>query len=74
MKVDSSHLRSADYMPESKTLAVEFTNGHTYHYYLVPPSTWEAFQKAESKGTFLNRHVKPKHAARRVNPPAKGRK
>ena len=66
MKVDSSHLRSADYSPESKTLEVTFRNGHTYHYYLVPSATWEAFQKAPSKGTFLNQHVKPKHAARRV--------
>lgn len=56
--VSSSAIVSLGYDPSSETLEVEFTGGSVYQYYDVPESVYRDFLAADSKGTFLNVHVK----------------
>ncbi|MFI5026168.1 MAG: KTSC domain-containing protein [Solirubrobacterales bacterium] len=45
---------------------VEFHDSSVYAYSGVPPSLFEEFARAESKGTFLNTMIKPRYPVRRV--------
>lgn len=56
--VESSSLASIGYSPEHHTLEIEFRNGHVYRYFAVPKATYDELIAAESKGTFLNRHIR----------------
>lgn len=60
-QVKSSMLAAHGYDPESRTLAVQFTNGATYHYADVPPEAAEAFAKAESAGGHFGKHIRGKY-------------
>ena len=42
------------------TLAVTFVNGGTYHYHGVSAAQFAELQKAESLGSHLHKHIKPK--------------
>jgi hypothetical protein len=68
-RVDSSSLSSVGYDPRSETLEVEFRNGGVYRYLEVPEDAWRMLQSAESKGSYLNTHIKPAHRYRKVAPP-----
>lgn len=51
----SSVIRAMQYRPRRRELLIVFRGGRgTYVYRDVPPSMWEAFRSALSKGTFLN--------------------
>jgi hypothetical protein len=54
--VDSSVIRLIGYDRDSSTLLVVFRDGHVYEFFLVPPSVYEAFLQAPSKGRFFNDH------------------
>jgi len=56
--VTSTSIISAGYDPDTKTLELEFVNGNTYQYLDVPQSIYEALLAADSKGAFVNTHVK----------------
>lgn len=73
-KVDSSSLDSVGYDAGSETLEVEFRNGGVYRYLEVPEDEWQSLQSAESKGSYLNTHIKPSHRYRKLAPPRKGRR
>jgi len=62
--VDSSNVESIGYDPEAQELHVTFLGspGGTYVYLDVPDIVWEDLQVAASKGSFLNREVKPRFA------------
>lgn len=52
--VDSSNVKWAAYSPDFKRLYIKFiTRENPTVYFDVPPSVWEAFEAAESKGTFV---------------------
>ena len=55
----SSAVRSAGYDDNDWVLQVEFANGSIYNYFRVPPREYRALLEAPSKGTFVNRQVKP---------------
>jgi KTSC domain len=73
-RVDSSSLSSVGYDAGSETLEVEFRNGGVYRYLEVPEDEWQSLQSAESKGSYLNTHIKPRHPYRKLAPPRKGRR
>jgi hypothetical protein len=72
-KVDSSSLSSVGYDAGSETLEVEFRNGGVYRYLEVPAEEWESLRAAESKGSYLNTHIKPRHPYRKLSPPKRRR-
>ena len=73
-RVDSSSLSSVGYDAGSETLEVEFKNGGVYRYLEVPEDEWRSLQSAESKGSYLNTHIKPRHPYRKLAPPRKLRR
>ena len=56
-EVESTCLHGFTYDQEEETMGVVFRNGST-HYYRVDLDTFLAFLKADSKGSFYNRHIK----------------
>ena len=64
--VESSALIAAGYDAAAKVLRALFRGGRLYDYLDVPRQSWAAFRKAESKGTYINAEIKPKHRFRRV--------
>ena len=57
--IPNSSIDAAGYDLGSQTLAVRFKpNGPVYHYKDVPPDVAEAFDKAESKGRFLQTEIR----------------
>jgi predicted XRE-type DNA-binding protein len=72
--VDSSAIASIGYEAAAKTLDVEFVSGEVYRYFKVPESTYKAFQKADSKGSFFQDRVRGRFpyarlTSKRVPPP-----
>ena len=57
----SSQVHSFGYDAATKTLAVKFDKGGTYHYHGVSPEKFADMQKAESAGKYLGAHIKPHH-------------
>jgi len=64
--VDSSTLLRVGYRPDSATLELTFTTGKVYQYLDVPPRIHAGLMRAESKGRYFNRHIRPRFAYRRV--------
>jgi hypothetical protein len=61
--VNSSNITAVGYDPASKTLAVQFKSGGTYHYQNVTPEKHGALMSASSIGGHLHTHIKPHHKA-----------
>jgi hypothetical protein len=58
----STAIADFKYQPETKTLLVWFREtGELYRYIDVPPGVYEAFEKASSKGRFLNKYIKDRY-------------
>jgi hypothetical protein len=68
--VDSSSIAGIGYAPEQQVLELEFRqNGEVYQYFDVPAEEHRAFLAADSKGTYLSVHFKPRqYRYRRVRP------
>lgn len=64
--VESSALIAAGYDAAAKVLRARFKGGRLYDYLDVPRQSWAAFQAAESKGSYINRRIKPNFRFRRV--------
>ena len=56
--VQSSSIASVGYDPVSRTLEVEFHNGHVYRYDDVPPDIADGLRQATSLGTYFNEVIK----------------
>jgi hypothetical protein len=62
--VDSSSFASIGYEPEQRVLELEFRESGEFHQYFdVPAAEYTAFLAADSKGTYLNVHFKPRQYA-----------
>jgi hypothetical protein len=57
--ISSSAIRSVGYDPEEQTLEVEFIDGEVYQYLKVPEYVFLDFMMAESRGEYINTHIKP---------------
>jgi hypothetical protein len=64
--VDSSTLLRVGYRPDSAILELTFTTGRVYQYLDVPPRIHAGLMRAESKGRYFNRHIRPRFAYRRL--------
>jgi hypothetical protein len=49
-----------------RELWVRFKLGDTYVYSDVPPATHDDIMRADSKGSYLNREIKPNYDCRQV--------
>ncbi len=58
--VASSQIKSIGYDATSKTMAVQFNSGATYHYDDVPAETHSALMSAKSVGGHFHKHVLPR--------------
>lgn len=56
--VNSAHLRSVGYEPESGTLQIEFTDRGVYNFLRVPPDVHACLMAAPSKGGFFKGNIK----------------
>jgi len=60
--VDSSSIEAVGYVPDQQELYVRFAKSRaTYVYYGVEKWEFEEFQQADSKGTYCNTRIKPRH-------------
>jgi hypothetical protein len=57
--VKSSNVESHGYDATSKTLAVKFKSGGTYHYAGVPQEVADRMAKADNIGRFIGTDLKP---------------
>jgi hypothetical protein len=62
--VRSSSVEAIGYDEDAHELWVRFVSGGTYVYSDVPRTTYHDFMRADSKGSYLNREVKPNYAFR----------
>ena len=62
LPVISSLARSIGYDPETRTLAVEHHDRSLYHYKDVHPLQHQALMSSKSKGTYLHKNIRGKHA------------
>ena len=59
--VESSSIASIGYAPQERVLELEFRqSGEVYQYFDVPAEEYAAFLAADSKGTYVNQHLKPR--------------
>lgn len=64
--VESSAVEAVGYAAAERELYVRFVGGDLYAYADVSEDEYRALLNAESKGTFVNREIKPHHGYRRV--------
>jgi len=64
--VRSSSISHVGYDRQTRTLEVEFRNGHAYRYLDVPPQIYHEFMQADSKGRFINFIIKKNYPYLRV--------
>lgn len=64
--VDSSNIEAIGYDDAQQELHVQFLSGSTYVYAAVSEETFQELLRADSKGSFFNREVKPNFEHRQV--------
>ena len=62
----SRAVASAGYDAATRRLEVWFTSGRRYEFFDVPPSVYEWFVRAKSKGTFVTRLINDKYRYREI--------
>lgn len=62
----SSNILGLSYDDEAHVLQVDFKGGGRYHYHGVEPEKADALLESESKGKYLNQHVKRVYPYERV--------
>jgi hypothetical protein len=66
IRVTSTSIVSIRYVPETKTLELEFVAGTVYQYFDVPQSVYKGLMAADSKGTFVSDHIKGQFFFKRI--------
>ena len=64
--VESSNIEGIGYDNKNKHLWVAFKGNKVYRYDLVPRKTFEELMNAESKGRYLNSHIKGQYEATNI--------
>ncbi len=65
--VESSNITAIGYDEEKRELRVQFKSGAEYIYSDVPQDVVQAFLAAESKGKYLNEHIKGVYEAEKIS-------
>lgn len=60
--VTSSNICSVGHDPDNQTLEIEFNSGAVYQYASVPPSEYEGFLNADSKGKYFHANIKNRYS------------
>jgi hypothetical protein len=63
---DSEIIADIDYDPDTRELRVALKTGRVYIYFEVPPEVYEAFDAAESLGSYYNANIRLKYEYREV--------
>ena len=66
MPVESSVLVSAGYLPQRRTLEIEFRSGMLYQYLDVPPQIYTGLLTAVSKGTYFNANIRNSFSSKKI--------
>lgn len=66
LPVKSSNLKSIGYDESSSLLEVEFKDASIYHYFAVPINIFRGLMSANSKGSYLQDHVKDRYTYRKI--------
>jgi hypothetical protein len=56
--LNSTSLTATVYLNSQALLELEFRSGDVYHYFGVPPETYEALLQAPSKGSYFNHYIR----------------
>lgn len=64
--VDSSNVAQIGYDSDNIELYVEYISGQIYVYSGVPESTYEELLSSDSKGSYMNREIKPNYSCRNI--------
>jgi len=56
--LNSTLLSAADYQDQRALLELEFRSGAVYHYFDVPPRTYQELLLADSHGAYFNHHIR----------------
>ena len=56
-EIKSSNVKKTEYDTETKSLLVEFNNGHKYEYSDVPHQLYTQFRLSESQGKFFSSKI-----------------
>ncbi len=56
--VNSSHLQSVGYEPETKMMEIEFNDRGVYRFFGVPSEIYKSLLSAPSKGTYFSAHIR----------------
>jgi len=59
--VDSTNISQIGYDTTSEELYIEYTSGQIYVYSGVSQGTYEELLYADSKGSYMNREIKPNY-------------
>jgi hypothetical protein len=59
--VDSSNVEAIGYDQTAQEIHVRFLSGDTYVYHGVPQEIFDELMSAPSKGSYLNRVIKPNY-------------
>ncbi|MEO7142653.1 MAG: KTSC domain-containing protein [Bryobacteraceae bacterium] len=62
----SASLQAVAYLDLQALLELEFRSGSVYHYFDVPTETYKDLPRAESKGTYFNRHIRHRFAYAKI--------
>lgn len=66
-KVNSKHIDTIHYEPNTKVLEIGFHSGAAYQYHGVDQKLYDAFENADSHGKFFHKHINGKHMSRKKN-------
>lgn len=65
----SAVIKDHRYDPQSRTLFITFPSGELYAYRDVEPETYAEMQRAQSKGRFFSRRIRPAYPYGKVIDP-----
>jgi len=65
-EIKSSNLKKSEYDTETKTLMVEFNNGHKYEYYDVPHQVFVQMRMNESQGKFFSSKISKTYKYKKI--------
>ncbi len=57
----STAIASHEYNEKTQTLTITYVGGKAYNYFGVTKTTFEDYLKSDSKGAFVNSHIKPNY-------------
>jgi len=69
--VESSSLVSVGFAKQARILEIEFRSGAIYRYFAVPPTIFEEFKRADSKGRYFTQSIRGRYQFQRVETASK---